>query len=396
MRRKNIVNLSAISVFALAGVIAFQAIWVNSTLSASKAHAREHIRNTLYLNQDRFCDIAKNESLEAARIFIYGEVKKELSLIKKPVDFSVLLVPMDSQKPIIDETEHQLNQDFKCNGTIYRIKVICDYGSWLWVGEIFWWSVISVLLVLILATSVAISLIHQSRYKKLEDIKRDFVSNMTHELKTPIATINVASQMLISPPIPEEKVFKYGRIIFDENLRLQKLVDKVLMLSIFDESQQVYNFEKINFSEIISESVEHLNVLSNKVKANIKIDLPEEIIYVKGDKTHLKNIVTNILENALKYCDIEPKISIILEVINSNELMLRIADNGPGVPDSEKDKIFNRFHRSHNPKKNRAAGFGLGLSYVQKVVQIHGGKISVTDNAERGAVFIIILPIGKS
>lgn len=394
MKRKKIINLSVLSVIALIGVILMQAYWVNSTISATQAHAREHIRFSLNLYSNDVAGFLEKKDLKKAENFLYNKIFDELKSINKPLKFKVIITNTSEETKFKNNYEHRLIHITDIDNQKYIIEIIYDSTSWIWDGQIFWWVIISVMLILIVAASVTVSLIRDSKLKKLEDIKKDFVSNITHELKTPIATINVASKMLLASNqsvINLEKTLKYSRIIHEENNRLQKLVDKVLMLSIFDKSIKMYNFENQNLVILINESVSNINLLAQSKKATISFNNKPKQIFFNCDKVHIKNLILNLLENALKYSDEFPEININLNA-DDNFIKLEISDNGPGIPDDEKDKIFTRFHRVKQPYKNNVSGFGMGLSYVYRVIEAHGGKISIHDNKPKGSVFKILFP----
>lgn len=398
MIKRSIINFSVISVIALAGVIFMQAMWVSHTLSATKAHSREHIRYSLYQNSVLVTAVLEESGIKEADLVLNNIIQTELQAINKPVSFKLTSIILKSDSIDFVKYEHKIVYDFETKKGIYRVRIDCDNRSWFWIDEILWWSIISLLFIIIITVSVTMSIINQHKTKRLEDIKKDFVSNMTHELKTPIATINVASQMLMrceEKKLPIDKIFKYSKIIHDENYRLQKLVDKVLMLSIFDKSNKMYNFEEIDFVELIEESVKNVSLLVQNLKGNIVANHIESKILVEADKIHIKNVIINLLENAIKYSIDQPEIEIEL-VKQNQEIKINIKDNGPGIPDSEKQKIFNRFHRIKSNTTKNTTGFGLGLSYVKKIIEIHNGNIKIVDNKPKGSIFVVTLPMSQS
>jgi len=400
MRNRRIINLTTISVIAMAGVIIMQAFWVSLTIKASRAHTQEHILNVLMVSKTDICNYISRNEIKPALSFTRKRIQDELSLIQKPVSFELSLKQTEeiSSVKIIDN--QCINYVIDCPelSQNYLMKVDCRSNSWIYRGQIFWWVMLSILMVSLVAIAVALSIINQRKHKKLEQIKKDFVSNMTHELKTPIATISVASEMLIkseNPFMNEEKARRYSRIIYDENQRLQKLVDKVLILSIFDRTGNIYKMEEVDINTTISEAIKSLELLVNEKKAKISFVKPGHQTIITGDKSHLRQILTNILENALKYSSPSPEIAIAVKK-TKDKLIIDISDNGPGVSNANKKLIFNKFHRVSNVDIHNVKGFGLGLYYVSKVMENHGGTIEVDDNKPKGAIFRLTFPQARN
>jgi len=335
------------------------------------------------------------QSSDAAQEFVEQLIHKNLSDQGLPVDFSVEIV-------LENNISNLQNQGFRLVNRIptsshnFALLTKCKPLSWLKSGQLFFWVILSILLIIIVAFSVVISLLEHRKNKKLEDVKKDFVSNMTHELKTPIATINVAAKMLTNKLLESndlEKVRRYSKIIYDENMRLQRLVDKVLILSIFDQSQKVYQKIPQDLVEIVKESYHHVELLVEDLNGIIALDLPDSPVVSNVDRTHIKNVVVNLLENAIKYSESAPEILLELKVDKAeNRAIITVSDSGPGISDEDKTQIFDRFKRLNKQNGKRVNGLGVGLNYVKTVVEAHEGSVSVTDNQPSGAVFSIFLP----
>jgi signal transduction histidine kinase len=394
MQRKHLIRLSIFSVIAMLGIILLQAYWVNTTVVAYRGHASEHIRTTLYEFKPAFCKMLPSSSLEEIELQLRNEVQKELELIQHPLQFSLEIEQVRNPSLKNGFQEYEIFHDYQCGDYYYQVWVDCDSTSFIWFSSLFWWLVLSVFLILFICFSMVYTWYSQRRFKNLEDIKKDFVSNMTHELKTPIATINVASKMLSDfehKEIDKSRMLKYTSIIRDENARLQQLVDKVLLLSIFDQSQKVYKFDELNLVDILDTAINQMQLMAKSKNGQLLKKYDHTQVIINGDKDHLKNIFINIIENALKYVPNRPLITIQLWE-RSGSIEIDFADNGIGIPDSDKQKIFNRFHRSHKPSKGQYNGFGLGLSYVAKVMEMHGGSIKALDNEPQGTVFKLVFP----
>jgi two-component system phosphate regulon sensor histidine kinase PhoR len=234
------------------------------------------------------------------------------------------------------------------------------------------------------------------RQKKLSEIKNDFVNNMTHELKTPISTILLSGDAILKPSVRtnDEKFFRYAGIIREEILRLRSLVDNILELSLADESKLKLNKEEINFHLLIESVVEKARINIEDKKGILTLKLSAQSYLVEADKRHLENVIFNLLDNAIKYCEKSPNINITTYNQNS-KIILSIKDNGIGISKSNIKQIFQRFYRVPTGNIHNVKGFGLGLHYVDKIVRLHKAKIEVVSKEKNGTEFILKWNIKK-
>lgn len=232
------------------------------------------------------------------------------------------------------------------------------------------------------------------RQKKVSAMKTDFINNMTHEFKTPIATISLASDSILSPGILEstEKVRRFIGIIKQENARMLKQVENVLQVAQLDKKEIQLKYELIDMHELIEEVVVNAELKIQARGGAIRLNLAAPKHHLTGDKTHLTNLVSNLLDNAEKYTVAVPEI--IIATRNTRKGMdISVSDNGIGIPKDAQKHIFERFYRVHTGNLHDVKGFGLGLSYVRDIVDAHGGKISVKSEPGKGSTFHILLPI---
>jgi len=230
------------------------------------------------------------------------------------------------------------------------------------------------------------------RQHRLAQMKNDLISNITHELKTPIATVGVAIEALknfnaIQNP---ERTREYLDISQNELQRLGLLVDKVLKLSMFEKKEIEIKYELFNLKDVVDEVVASLRLQLEKYHAQISISLQGDTT-IKGDRLHLLSVVFNLLDNALKYSKENPLIQVSLKQLG-DQVELQVADNGIGIPTQYKDKVFEKFFRVPAGDTHNAKGHGLGLSYVAQVVRRHNGTIKVESREGLGSTFTIILP----
>jgi len=249
--------------------------------------------------------------------------------------------------------------------------------------------VLTTVIILIIGSGIFIIF----RQKRLSEIKTDFVNNMTHELKTPISTISLASQLLSDSNVPiENKNIEYlSKLILDESKRLGLQVEKVLQMAVFEHTQIKLKLKKLNIHELIDNILNNFNIQIKSRNGKIIKEFSAVNPFVLADEVHLSNVIINLLDNALKYCETEPKI--IIATYNQNKsITVDIKDNGIGIGKENQKKIFDQFYRIPTGNIHNVKGFGLGLSYVKKIVVAHKGLITLESKPGLGSTFSINLP----
>ncbi len=229
--------------------------------------------------------------------------------------------------------------------------------------------------------------------KKLSEIKNDFLNNMTHEFKTPIATISLAADSITSPMISgnADKVKRFAGIIKQENKRMNNQVERVLQMALIDKKDFRVSIESLNVNEIVENAVRPFTLQVEKREGTITQELNCENPVVQADKTHLTNVVQNLLDNANKYSPEKPEIVISTKDLKGG-VEIRVKDHGLGMSREDRKQIFNKFFRVHTGNRHDVKGFGLGLSYVKAIVEAHGGHISVKSELGKGSEFILFFP----
>ncbi len=256
------------------------------------------------------------------------------------------------------------------------------------------WSFSSVVLLLVIVFfSYTIFVI--LKQKRLSEIQKDFINNMTHEFKTPIATIAVSAEVLKNPTIAQhpERLLNYAGIIEKENLRLQQHVERVLQMAQLDRSELTLKPETTNIHQLIKEAIQHHSQVVTEKNGTIKsvFEAPENTL-LTIDVLHITNVLHNLLDNAIKYSDKSP-IIVILTSIENKCFTIQVIDNGIGIRSEEHQRIFKKFYRVPTGNVHNVKGFGLGLSYVQTVMQAHHGSISVSSELGKGCAFSLRLPL---
>lgn len=252
-------------------------------------------------------------------------------------------------------------------------------------------SILLTLFVLVVSTTAVYQIIHQ---KKISEIKSDFINNMSHEFKTPIATINLAIDAIKNPKTmgKTSKVKDYVNVIKEENNRMLSQVEDILLISQLEKGLLPIKMESVNINNIIKNSIYHVNLILQNKKGKIEVEYNAYEPNIIGNFDHLTNVLVNILDNALKYSKNIPTIKI---VTNSTEddLQINIEDNGIGMDKSTKRLIFDKFYRKESGNIHDIKGHGLGLSYVKKIIELHKGKIELISKIKEGTKFIIKLPL---
>ena len=234
------------------------------------------------------------------------------------------------------------------------------------------------------------------RQKKLSEMKNDFINNMTHEFKTPIATISLASDSISSPRVitNPDKIKRFTGIIKQENRRMNQQVEKVLQMARIDRNDFTMNITEVNMHEVIRNAADYISLQVEKKDGKVTTDLRAHNPVIKGDLTHLSNVINNLLDNANKYSPEKPEIFIQTRNVNGG-LEVIVNDNGIGIGKDSKKHIFEKFYRVHTGNLHDVKGFGLGLSYVKAMMDAHNGKIEVKSEPGKGSTFSLFFPIEK-
>ncbi len=251
----------------------------------------------------------------------------------------------------------------------------------------------SLVLVLIIMFCFVYSIQTILRQKRLSEIKNDFINNMTHEFKTPIATVSLACEALQDKDISSTETMRsrYLSIISDENKRLGGQVEKVLQMAILDRNNLKLKKEELNLHQVINNAIDKINVQVEEKGGVIEAEFNAENDMVRGDQLHLTNIISNLLDNANKYSPESPEIKIQTSS-NTLGLLIKVKDKGIGMTKDAIRNIFNKFYRVPTGNLHDVKGFGLGLAYVKNMIDAHGGTISVTSEPKKGSEFTIFLP----
>lgn len=275
---------------------------------------------------------------------------------------------------------------------IHTLEYNFDSPAWYLLGTIKWPIAFSALMLAIISMAFVFLYRQLLAQRRLADVKNEFISNITHELKTPIATVGVAIEALknfnaINDPA---RTREYLNISSNELHRLGLLVDKVLKLSMFEQNKIELNLQPVDVKALAEEVIQSMRLHLEKVHATVQWQVEGINFALQGDKLHLLSVLYNLVDNALKYSTQNPELTIGLSE-NPASIVLRVQDNGMGIPAEYTSKIFDKFFRVPHGDTHNIKGYGLGLSYVQEVVHQHGGTIQVDSQQGKGSTFAIEL-----
>ncbi|GJM33423.1 MAG: hypothetical protein DHS20C18_24240 [Saprospiraceae bacterium] len=254
----------------------------------------------------------------------------------------------------------------------------------------------SILFVGLLATGMILLIVNLNRQKRLDQVKNDFINNLTHELKTPVFSISILTKLLRQSTAapPNSKTTEYLTLLEKENNKVKKHVENVLELASMESGHYQLDRQPLDLHHLIRQITGPYAVKLLAKGGHLQLDLSAVNYEICADATHLENVLQNLLENALKYNKNKPKITVKTKTEGST-LLLSIIDNGVGIAPEHQQKIFDKFYRVSPGDLHEVKGFGLGLSYVRHIIRAHDGQIEVISRLEQGAEFTIKLPLAK-
>lgn len=328
---------------------------------------------------------AEFKNLELCNVFYFGIYQKETH------DFVMLNNPTYESRVLVSEHKAQISCVFQKEKFILAVYFPLEkpfiYSS-MQVYIIL--SAVFMIIVIIGFWLTAGSLLRQ---KKLSEMKTDFVNNMTHEFKTPIATISFTSEILKKENIRTnpEKISNYADIIFSETQRLKNQVDQVLQVAILDRQDYRLKYTDVDIHAVILELTERFGISIEERGGKILKRLNAARYTIFGDRYHITNVLNNLIENANKYSPETPEITISTHS-NRKGIYISVADRGIGIAETDQADIFKKFHRVSTGDLHDVKGFGIGLYYVKAMVQSHNGKIDVKSKPGKGSTFILYFP----
>ena len=255
-------------------------------------------------------------------------------------------------------------------------------------------SALSIIFTLVIVIAYSSALSQLIRQRQISEIKTDFINNMTHEFKTPIATINLALDAIRNPKIRSnpEKVTYYHNLIRDENKRMHAQVENVLRISRLEKNELDLKKERLDLHDLIDTAISHIELIVQDKGGYVKTHYGALSSFILANESHFTNVIVNLLDNAVKYSEEEPRVDVYTENVKDN-IILKIRDQGIGMTKQVQRRAFDKFYREHTGDIHNVKGHGLGLAYVKRILDDHQGNITVVSEKGKGSTFIIKLPL---
>jgi len=384
-------KLKSILVSLLLGILILQGFWISDSYRERKSHLKTHIQSSVLHSINSYC--IDNQNINSQTIHdISEQIKVELKNLNESLEFEIRIDSISNSilGKDISIYKIQCSKESKDN---YLFFIPYSTKSYI-INSILSWLLLSILFIILLFIFTGMYFKDISSNKQLQIMKDEFISNMTHELKTPISTISVASEILQNNYVnhDKDKVVKYSQMIFEENNRLKRLVDRVMQVGLFEEGRLTITKETTDIHNIINEAYKPLELVINKKNGNISTDFQLNNSFVDIDTNHIRNVISNIIENAIKYSDNE--LSIIIRTYEkNNKAIVVIKDKGIGISKNDQKNIFNKYYRSNTISNSNKTGFGIGLFYVYQVMKVHSYSISISSELGNGSEFILEFPL---
>ena len=280
--------------------------------------------------------------------------------------------------------------------TTYSLYVQFPKEKRFVISSIIGMAVLSIVFTLIIVVAYSSALHQLNKQRQISQIKTDFINNMTHEFKTPIATINLALDALRNPKIApfQDKVAYYQGLIREENKRMHAQVENVLRISKLEKNELDIHKENLDINDLVEDAISHIMLIVEDRGGYVKSHLKATRASISANESHFTNVLVNILDNAVKYTTESkaPEIDVYTENIN-NLIIVRISDKGDGMSKAVQKKVFDKFYREQTGNIHNVKGHGLGLAYAKRIVDDHQGEISVESEKGKGSTFTITLPL---
>jgi two-component system phosphate regulon sensor histidine kinase PhoR len=316
--------------------------------------------------------------------------------IVRPLSGEVLLASREADTLRLLDANHKVS--LSClfnNDPLYLHFLLCNEKQ-LAYKNVGLWLFLSLLFLLTISGVIIHIMQRWKRQKQLSEIKTDFVNNMTHEFRTPISTISLASEMLLKKDVQEngERVSKYAHIIFNENARLQGQVERILQIAVIDKDDFKIRRKFFDANDVLRGLIRSFAMSIEKRGGVLRVCLEAKETILFADRVHFTNIIANLIDNANKYSPEKPDIT--LHTSNTDQgLLIMVKDQGIGIARENQEHVFRNLYRVPTGDLHDVKGFGLGLYYVKRMTDLHGGYVKVESEFGKGSKFYVFFPFGK-
>jgi len=421
MRDLQVIRIVWLGLIAIVGILAVQTYWGITTWTANESDVNQKIHLALRRVAESLAvangtvlptgNIIRKRSANYYLVNIAYEIDANLLEFYLRKELEALTVNLDFEYAIFDCSTDEMVYGAYCAYepakkapeisksmpgyhafTYYFAVKFPGRSSFLW-GQfqvVLFFSVILFVTIIFFSYSLFVIV----RQKWLFEQQKDFINNMTHEFKTPIATISLAADSLNNPAVlkNEDKILRFSRIIKQENIRMHKQVEKVLQMALLDKKDFNLKWASINMHDLILAAIENISLQVEAREGSVQGFLNAASPVINGDQTHLSNIINNLLDNANKYSPQKPHITVFTRNVDKG-LEIIVKDEGIGLSRDVRKFIFDKFYRVPTGNIHNVKGFGLGLSYVKTMVEAHKGKIDVRSELGKGSSFILFFPL---
>ncbi len=276
------------------------------------------------------------------------------------------------------------------------MTIVEDYKQQIW-ASMKWPIIGSIVFMLIIISAFYVTIRSLLNQKKLSEIKSDFINNMTHEFKTPLATISLAVDAIRNEKVQSdpEKIRYFSGIVKEENIRMNKHVETILQAALMEKQELKLNLEELHMHDIVQQALDNHQLQLQDKEGVVELHLNARHDLIEVDDVHFTNLVSNLIDNAIKYSKDKPLIRITTHS-TSKHIVLKVEDNGIGMSKESLKRIFEKFYRAHTGNLHNVKGFGLGMSYVKTVIDAHKGRIKVDSVLGKGSSFIVEMPLAKT
>lgn len=420
MKSSSIRLIVILAALSITGIAITQWYWVSRAFDLKEAEFERTVNTALFNVAQQIFEInktpspavnpVKQVSTNYFVVQVNGEVDASLLEFLLRSEFEKRNIAADFEYGVYDCSSKKMKygdyipyQSTREANTTQKLPTWSDYAYYFGVqfpnreahliNQMGIWSFSSMVLLLVILF-FAYTLFVILKQKRLSEIQKDFINNMTHEFKTPISTIAVSAEVLKNPAIihQPERLLSYTTIIEKENIRLKHQVERVLQMAKLDKEDIGLKKEKVDVHQIINDALQNAALSLQEKKGKITCELGAETHSIDADRLHLTNVLYNLIDNAIKYCNGVPQI-IIRTSNTANQLRIDVVDNGLGIAPENHRKVFQKFYRVPTGNLHDVKGFGLGLHYVKSVVSAHKGTIKLDSALGRGSVFKIALPV---
>lgn len=408
---------------SIVGIILFQFYWVNQSFGLAEKQFNQTVEIALYnvakkmaafngselpnenpvrQSSSNYFIVDINDVIDASILDHFLKTEFEYSNIQ--IDYEYAIYDCDTDRMVFGNyIRHSEDPNANIKGTFMKFDEFTYYFGIIFPSKTLYiirsmniWIISSFILItaIVFFTYAIFIILRQKRYS---EVQRDFINNMTHEFKTPVSTISISAKVLSDPDILNNpmRLKNYAGIISDQNKRLETQIEKVLQLAKFEKNNLELNYEAIDLNKLVTEVAKGFQIQLSECNGKLELDLDNSKSKVWADKVHLTNVIYNLMDNAVKYCNEKPVIRISI-TDHDNRITLRVQDNGIGIDKKYHQRIFDKFFRIPTGNVHNVKGFGIGLNYVMNVVKGHKWDIALDSAPGKGSTFSITFPQIKS